>query len=106
MLRTILGTLLAALTSAAFAQPYPSKPIHLLVAFPPGGPVDIIAGLIAPKMSQILGQPTVVENKVGASGNVATGDVAKSAIDGDTLLRHSSAYAVNRTHVSHAGYDP
>jgi tripartite-type tricarboxylate transporter receptor subunit TctC len=106
MLRTILGTLLAALTTAAFAQPYPSKPVHLLVAFPPGGPVDIIARLIAPKMSEILGQPIVVENKVGASGNVATAEVAKSAPDGYTLLAHSSAYAVNPTLFSNPGYDP
>jgi len=106
MLKTILGTVLAALTAAAFAQPYPSKPVHLLVAFPPGGPVDIIARLIAPKMSEILGQPIVVENKVGASGNVATAEVAKSTPDGYTLLTHSSAYAVNPTLFSNPGYDP
>src|SRR5438094_3984469 len=106
MLKTILGTVLAALTAAAFAQPYPSKPVHLLVAFPPGGPVDIIARLIAPKMSETLGQPIVVENKVGASGNVATAEVAKSAPDGYTLLAHSSAYAVNPTLFANPGYDP
>ncbi|HZE59091.1 MAG TPA: tripartite tricarboxylate transporter substrate binding protein [Burkholderiales bacterium] len=106
MLKTILGTVLAALTAAAFAQPYPSKPVHLLVAFPPGGPVDIIARLIAPKMSELLGQQIVVENKVGASGNVATAEVAKSAPDGYTLLTHSSAYAVNPTLFSNPGYDP
>src|SRR5438132_3857472 len=106
MLRTIVGTVLAALATAAFAQPYPSKPVHLLVAFPPGGPVDIIARLIAPKMSEILGQPFVVENKVGASGNVATAEVAKSTPDGYTLLTHSSAYAVNPTLFSNPGYDP
>ena len=106
MLKTILGTVLAALTAAAFAQPYPSKPVHLLVAFPPGGPVDIIARLIAPKMGEILGQPIVVENKVGASGNVATAEVAKSTPDGYTLLTHSSAYAVNPTLFSNPGYDP
>jgi tripartite-type tricarboxylate transporter receptor subunit TctC len=76
------------------------------VAFPPGGPVDIIARLVAPKMSETLGQPVVVENKVGASGNVATGEVAKSAPDGYTLLAHSSAYAVNPTLFSNPGYDP
>src|SRR6185312_11547344 len=86
--------------------PYPSKPIRMLVAFPPGGPVDIIARLIAPKMSEILGQQIVVENKVGASGNVATAEVAKSAPDGYTLLTHSSAYAVNPTLFSNPGYDP
>src|SRR5213075_2814832 len=92
--------------STALAQPYPSKPVKMLVAFPPGGPVDIIARLIGPKMSETLGQPVVVENKVGASGNVATAEVAKSAPDGYTLLAHSSAYAVNPTLFSNPGYDP
>src|SRR6476646_7472893 len=88
------------------AQTYPSKPVRMLVAFPPGGPVDIIARLVAPKMSETLGQPVVVENKVGASGNVATAEVAKSTPDGYTLLAHSSAYAVNPTLFSNPGYDP
>jgi tripartite-type tricarboxylate transporter receptor subunit TctC len=57
-------------------------------------------------MSETLGQPVVVENKVGASGNVATAEVAKSAHDGYTLLAHSSAYAVNPTLFSNPGYDP
>ena len=105
-MRTIVGALFAVLSSLALAQPYPSKPIRVLVAFPPGGPVDIIARLIAPKMSEILGQPFVVENKVGASGNVATAEVAKSTPDGYTLLTHSSAYAVNPTLFSNPGYDP
>jgi tripartite-type tricarboxylate transporter receptor subunit TctC len=90
----------------AHAQPYPSKPIRMEVAFPPGGPVDIIARLIGPKIGDALGQPVVVENKVGASGNVASVDVAKSAPDGYTLLAHSSAYAVNPTLFRNAGYDP
>lgn len=106
VIRITLGTLLALVCSVGTAQPYPAKPIHLLVAFPPGGPVDIIARLVAPKMSEILGQPIVVENKVGASGNVATAEVAKSAPDGYTLLAHSSAYAVNPTLFANPGYDP
>jgi tripartite-type tricarboxylate transporter receptor subunit TctC len=57
-------------------------------------------------MSETLGQPVVVENKVGASGNVATAEVAKSAADGYTVLAHSSAYAVNPTLFRNAGYDP
>ena len=105
-MRKLVGALLMLAGSIAAAQPYPSKPVKVLVAFPPGGPVDIIARLIAPKMSELLGQPFVVENKVGASGNVATGEVAKSAPDGYTLLTHSSAYAVNPTLFSNAGYDP
>jgi tripartite-type tricarboxylate transporter receptor subunit TctC len=105
-MRIFLGAMLALLYSMAAAQTYPAKAIHLLVAFPPGGPVDIIARLVAPKMSEALGQPIVVENKVGASGNVATTEVAKSAPDGYTLLAHSSAYAVNPTLFANAGYDP
>src|SRR5438105_699738 len=105
-MRTIVGALFALLSSLRLTQDYPTKPVKVLVAFPPGGPVDIIARLIAPKMSEILGQPFVVENKVGASGNVATAEVAKSAPDGYTLLTHSSAYAVNPTLFSNAGYDP
>jgi tripartite-type tricarboxylate transporter receptor subunit TctC len=97
---------LALCSCLAMAQPYPSKPIRILVAFPPGGPTDIIARLLGPKMTESLGQPVVVENKVGASGNIATVEVAKSAPDGYTLLVHSSAYAVNPTLFSNAGYDP
>jgi len=106
MLRALATLCAIVIGTAAHAQAYPAKPIHLLVAFPPGGPVDIIARLIAPKMSETLGQPVIVENKVGASGNVATAEVAKSAADGYTLLAHSSAYAVNPTLFSNAGYDP
>jgi tripartite-type tricarboxylate transporter receptor subunit TctC len=102
----ILAAVLLFSSAAAFAQPYPSKPIRILVAFAPGGPVDIIARLVGPKLSEALGQPVVIENKLGASGNVATGDVARAAPDGYTLLAHSSAYAVNPTLFSNPGYDP
>ena len=102
----ILGVLFLFFSAAAFAQPYPSKPIRVLVAFPPGGPVDIVARLVQPKLGDALGQPVVVENKVGASGNIATVEVARSAPDGYTLLTHSSAYAVNPALFRNAGYDP
>jgi tripartite-type tricarboxylate transporter receptor subunit TctC len=90
----------------ALAQPYPSKTVRLVVAFPPGGPVDIVARLLGPKLTEALGQSVVVENKAGASGNIATTEVARSAPDGYTLLTHSSAYAVNPTLYANAGYDP
>jgi tripartite-type tricarboxylate transporter receptor subunit TctC len=104
-MKTLLCLILLVAGPAA-AQTYPSKPIRILVAFPPGGPVDIIARLVGPKISESLGQPVVVENKVGASGNIATAEVARSAPDGYTLLMHSSAYAVNPTLYANAGYDP
>src|SRR6185436_19062000 len=101
----ILGLLLL-VAGTAFAQSYSSKSIRIAVAFPLGGPGDIIARLVRPKLSEILGQQVVVENKVGASGNLATTEVAKSAPDGYTLLTHSSAYAVNPSLFKNAGYDP
>jgi tripartite-type tricarboxylate transporter receptor subunit TctC len=106
-MRRVFAALLCAFASTlAFAQSYPDKPIHMLVAFPPGGPTDIMARLVGTQLSESLGQPVVVENRVGASGNLATQEVAKAAPDGYTMLIHSSAYAVNPTLFSNAGYDP
>jgi tripartite-type tricarboxylate transporter receptor subunit TctC len=105
VIKSFLKFLLLIAAGSAFGQPYPSKPIHVVVAFPPGGPVDIIARLITPKMSETLGQPIVIENKTGASGNLAAAQVAKSAADGYTILAHSSAYAVNPSLFTDPGYD-
>ena len=104
----VLGALLVLLAAAgaASAQPYPSKPIRAVVAFPPGGPTDVAARLLGPKLSETLGQPVVIENRAGASGNLATAQVAKAPADGYTLLVHSSAYAVNPSLFANAGYDP
>ena len=105
-MRRVFAFLAAIASTLAMAQEYPGKPMHMLVAFPPGGPTDIMARLLSAQMSDTLGQPVVVENRVGASGNLATQEVAKAAPDGYTMLIHSSAYAVNPTLFSNAGYDP
>ena len=105
------GALLAAwaaifLSSSALGQAWPTKPVHLVTPFAPGGPTDIIARLAGQKLSEILGQPMVVDSRAGAGGNIGTAAVAKSAPDGYTVLVTSSAYAVNVSLSANPGYDP
>lgn len=97
--------LAAAPLSPCHAQSYPTKPIHVIVAFAPGGPVDVVARLVGVKLPEILGQPAVVENRPSSSGNLGTQIVAKSQPDGYTILATSSAFAVNVTLSPSAGYD-
>jgi tripartite-type tricarboxylate transporter receptor subunit TctC len=92
-------------SSAAFGQAYPSKPIRMVVPFAPGGPVDVLARLVAPKVSEQLGQPIVIENKTGAGGNLGVREVAKATPDGYTVLATSSSFAVNPALTPDAGYD-
>src|SRR5438552_15839030 len=110
MKRILVSALLAiagaALAPSAVAQAYPSKPIRLVVAFPPAGPTDLVGRLIAQKLGEAWNQPVVVENVGGGAGNIATARVARSAPDGYTVLVHSSAYAVNPTLSPNPAYDP
>ncbi len=99
-----------AFAGGAFAQigttaAWPVKPVRIVIPFAPGGPTDIIARLVGQKLSEILGQPMVVESRAGAGGNIGTAAVAKSAPDGYTVLLTSSAYAVNVSLSPNAGYD-
>ena len=86
---------LPALSSSAWAQAYPTRPVHLIVTFPAGSAPDIIARLAGQYMSERLGQQFVIENKPGAGGNIATEYVARAAPDGYTLLMPVSTNAVN-----------
>ena len=104
-----LVALAAALACAgpAQAQAYPSKPIRLVVGFPPGGGIDFTARLIAQPLSEGLGQPVVVENKPGAAGVLAAAEVARAAPDGYTLiLANIGPFALAPSMMAKPPYDP
>jgi tripartite-type tricarboxylate transporter receptor subunit TctC len=86
MMKRLLFALLFALVSCcALAQAYPSRPLHVIVPFPPGGPTDVLGRVLGQGLSDALGQPAVVENKAGAAGNIGVDQLAKAAPDGYTL---------------------
>src|SRR5436305_13524568 len=92
---------------AAGAEPYPVKPIRLVVPFPPGGSLDVVARAIGQKLTEAWGQPVVIDNRPGAGGNIGADLVAKSAPDGYTILEGAlSTHAVNVSLYSKMHYDP
>ena len=98
---------LAALSSTAvMAQTYPSKPIKLIVPFPAGGTTDIVARIVAQRMSETMGQPVVVDNKGGAGGAIGADLVAKAAPDGYTLLMHNISFPLSYVAQSLANRSP
>ena len=109
MLRSILSATVAfgILALPAWAQNYPSGPVHLVVAYAAGGTGDVVARIVAPKLSTALGQTVIVENRAGASGALGARSVATAAPDGLTLLLGQTAeVAVNQHWVKGLGYDP
>jgi tripartite-type tricarboxylate transporter receptor subunit TctC len=96
---------LPGLSRVASALDYPRRPVHLIVGYPPGGVTDIVARLIAPWLSERLGQSFVVENRPGASSNIATEAVVRASPDGYTLLLISSSNAANVTLYEKLNFD-
>lgn len=91
-----LAAVLSVAMHAALAQaPYPARPIRFLVGFPPGGTNDIVARAIAPRFSEYLGQPVVIENRGGANASIATALAAQAAPDGYTILLVAPGHATN-----------
>jgi tripartite-type tricarboxylate transporter receptor subunit TctC len=98
---------LAAATPTAFAQAYPTKPIRFIVPYAPGGPTDLIARLLAQRMSESWGQAVLVDNRAGANGNIAAEFVARSPGDGHTLLLgNTSIFTINPHVYKKLNYDP
>ena len=93
------------LAGAALAQQWPSKPIKLIVPFPPGGPTDTASRIVGQKLAERLMQPVIVENKSGASGSIAAAQVAKSAPDGYTLMMLATPTMLAPYLYKKAGYD-
>jgi tripartite-type tricarboxylate transporter receptor subunit TctC len=85
---------------------YPARTVKIVVAFSPGGVTDIVARALAPKLSELWGQPVVVENRAGAGGSIGAVAVARAPADGYTLLVHSSGYALNTAINPSLPYDP
>ena len=110
--RVFMGLIGGAVASAlaphrSAAQAYPTRPVTLVIPFPPGGGNDALGRMVADKMSKSLGQQIVVENRGGAGGTIATRAVAKSAPDGHTiLLAYTGTLAINPSLYANPGYDP
>jgi len=107
LLLPLLVAFAAAVPAISAAQSYPTKPIRLVVPFPAGGSLDVVARAIGQKLTEAWGQPVVIDNRPGAGGNIGADLVAKSAPDGYTILEGAlSTHAVNVSLYSKMPYDP
>src|SRR5438132_5657296 len=107
IITAVLAAGLAAAALPASAQTFPSRTVHLVVPYAAGGTGDIVARVLADKLSPALGQSVVVENRPGASGALGTKAVATAAPDGHSLLvGHTGEIAINQHWAKNLGYDP
>jgi tripartite-type tricarboxylate transporter receptor subunit TctC len=102
---TIAAAMLFAVSIAQAQAPYPNRPVKVIAPFAPGGPVDVVARVLAPKLSENFGQQFYVENHPGGSGNIGTALVAKAPPDGYTILVISSTLVVNPSLFEKLGFD-
>jgi tripartite-type tricarboxylate transporter receptor subunit TctC len=105
-MKTLLGLLAFAFAAASAAQDYPSKPIRMVVGFPPGGGTDVVARVLLPRLSEQLGQTVFIENRPGATGTTAAAMVATSPGDGYTIMMgHVSVNAIAPSLFTNLAYD-
>ena len=102
----LAASAMIATVTAAQAQDYPSRPVRLIVPFAAGGPTDVIARVVAQKLTEGLGHQVVVDNRAGAGGNIGMGLAATSPADGHTLIVVSSSFVVNPGLYKSIPYDP
>ena len=106
VLRLAMGAVaLPALSRVTSAQAYPTRPVRIIVAVPPGGPIDMSARLIGQRLSERLGQPFIIENRAGAAGNIGTEAVVRAPADGYTLLLAFAASAINAALFDNLNYN-
>jgi tripartite-type tricarboxylate transporter receptor subunit TctC len=107
MTALLAGLALISISPATRAADYPVRPVTLAVAFPPGGPSDVLSRIVGKKLEQLLGQPFIIENRPGAGGNVAAEQVARAPADGHTLLMgNNSILATNAALYKKINFDP
>jgi len=105
-LRSLLWAAMSCLLAASVqAQPYPSKPVRVVVPYPPGGPTDIVARVLFQQVAESTGQQFVIDNRAGAGGNIGAEHVAKSPADGYTVLIGTTAHAINMSLFKSLNYD-
>ena len=104
-IRLAIGFFLALITSMLWAQSWPTKPVRMIIAFPPGGPTDLVSRVLAQKLSEQLGQQVIVDNKPGAGGNIAAELAARAVPDGYTIFYNTSAIVIGPALYGKVNYD-
>jgi len=104
-IRLAVGFFLALITSMLWAQSWPTKPVRMIIAFPPGGPTDFVSRVLAQKLSEQLGQQVIVDNKPGAGGNIAAELAARATPDGYTIFYNTSAIVIGPALYGKVNYD-
>jgi len=104
-IRLAVGFFLALITSMLLAQSWPTKPVRMIIAFPPGGPTDLVSRVLAQKLSEQLGQQVIVDNKPGAGGNIAAELAARATPDGYTIFYNTSAIVIGPALYGKVNYD-